>query len=182
MVELGARDITVQTPLALLAIPCYRCIHLYICLPLQLRFRCRFNANEPDWRYGDCRGSHVMINCCKSSEAEQDQNIIHYNTQLFILCKLIYPGYITFYTCCNCIPQDKVWQHLQSFRPKDPVGKDRVVGPVYKISCEYCEATYIGKTERSLKARFGKHRRPSSTTSEVSRHIHSDNPNHNITL
>ena len=29
-----------------------------------------------------------------------------------ILCKFIYPGYITFYTCCNCIPHDKVWQHL----------------------------------------------------------------------
>ena len=53
---------------------------------------------------------------------------------------------------------------------------------VYKISCEDCEATYVGETERSLKARFGEHRRPSSTTSQVSRHIHSDNPNHNITL
>ena len=24
-----------------------------------------------------------------------------------ILCRLIYPGYIAFYTCCNCISQDK---------------------------------------------------------------------------
>ena len=57
-----------------------------------------------------------------------------------------------------------------------------MVGSVYKISCEDCEATYVGETERLLKARFGEHRRPSSTTSEVSRHIHSDNPNHSITL
>ena len=56
----------------------------------------------------------------------------------------------------------------------------KVVGPVYKISYEECEATYIGETERSLKARFGEHRRPSSTTSEVSKHVHTDNPNHNI--
>ena len=49
--------------------------------------------------------------------------------------------------------------------PKDPVGKDKVVGLVYKISCEECEATYVGETERSLKARFGEHKRPSSTTS-----------------
>ena len=36
--------------------------------------------------------------------------------------------------------------------------------------------------ECSLKARFGEHRRPSSTTSEISKHIHMDDPNHNITL
>ena len=51
-----------------------------------------------------------------------------------------------------------------------------------QISCEECDATYVGETERSLKARFGEHKRPSSTTSEVSKHIHTDNPNHNITL
>ena len=66
--------------------------------------------------------------------------------------------------------------------PKDPVGKEKVVGPVYHISCENCDASYIGETERSLKARFGEHRRPSSTTSEVSKHIHSDCPNHSIML
>ena len=56
--------------------------------------------------------------------------------------------------------------------PKDPLGKNKVVGPVYKISCEHCEATYIGETERSLKARCGEHRRQSSTTSEVSTYTH----------
>ena len=66
--------------------------------------------------------------------------------------------------------------------PKDPVGKDKVVGPVYKISCEECEATYVGETERSLKARFGELSRPSSTTSEVSKHIHTDSPDHTITF
>ena len=72
--------------------------------------------------------------------------------------------------------------HQLLVHPKDPVGKDKVVGPVYKISCEECEATYVGETERSLKARFGEHRRPSSTTSEVSKHIHTDSPDHTITL
>ena len=67
-------------------------------------------------------------------------------------------------------------------RPKDPVVKERVVGPVYKISCEECEATYIGETERSLKARFGEHRRPSSVNSEVSRHIHTDQPGHGVDM
>ena len=67
-------------------------------------------------------------------------------------------------------------------RPKDPIEKDKVVGPIYKISCEDCEATYVGETERSLKARFSEHRRPSSATSEVSRHIHQDSPGHSIDL
>ena len=66
--------------------------------------------------------------------------------------------------------------------PKDPVGKDKVVGSVYYIKCEDCEASYVGETERSLKARFGEHRRPSSTTSEVSKHLHTDSSNHNIQL
>ena len=66
--------------------------------------------------------------------------------------------------------------------PKDPVGNDKVVGPVYKISCEECEATYVGESKCPLKARFGEHRRPSSTTSEVSKHIHTDSLDHTITL
>ena len=58
-------------------------------------------------------------------------------------------------------------------KPKDPVDKENVVGPVYKIKCEECEARYVGETERSLKSRFNEHRRPSSTTSEVAKHIQS---------
>ena len=40
----------------------------------------------------------------------------------------------------------------------------------------------IGETERSLKARFLEHRRPSSTSSEVSQHIHIESPGHYIDL
>ena len=61
--------------------------------------------------------------------------------------------------------------HQLLVHPKDPVGKEKGVGPMYKISCEECEATYVGESKRSLKARFGEHRRPSSTTSKVSNHI-----------
>ena len=58
----------------------------------------------------------------------------------------------------------------------------QLVAPSPHTSCEDCDASYVGETERSMKARFGEHRRPSSTTSEVSKHIHSDNPNHSIKL
>ena len=67
-------------------------------------------------------------------------------------------------------------------RPKDPIEKEKVVGPVYKITCEDCEASYVGETERSLKARFSEHRRPSSVNSEVSKHIHTDCPDHGVQL
>ena len=66
-------------------------------------------------------------------------------------------------------------------KPKDPVSKENVVGPVHtKIKREKCEATYVGETERSLKLRFNEHRRPSSTTSEVSKHIHIEHPEHSV--
>ena len=64
--------------------------------------------------------------------------------------------------------------------PKDPVGKDKGQrAQCIKISCEECEATSVGETQRSLRARFGEH---SSTTLKVSKHIYTDNPNHTITL
>ena len=46
----------------------------------------------------------------------------------------------------------------------------------------HCEEFYIGETERSLKARFLEHRSPSSTSSEVSQHIHIESPGHKIDL
>ena len=73
--------------------------------------------------------------------------------------------------------------HQLLVHPKDPVEKDKVVGPGYKISCEECEATYVGETERSLKARFGEHRRQSSTTSEVFLKTHTHRqprPHHHV--
>ena len=38
------------------------------------------------------------------------------------------------------------------------------------------------ETERSLKTRFLEHRRPSSTSSEVSQHIHIESPGHHVDL
>ncbi len=70
----------------------------------------------------------------------------------------------------------------QLVRPKDKLKKERVVGPVYQISCEKCPATSIGETERALKQRFLEHRRPSSVTSEVSHHVLLDHPDHSISM
>ena len=72
-------------------------------------------------------------------------------------------------------------------RPKDKSNKQEICGPIYHIKCEgdqntKCNKDYIGETERTLKARFMEHRRPSSSTSEVSRHIHQDSPGHAVSL
>ena len=45
-----------------------------------------------------------------------------------------------------------------------------------------CKELYIGETELSLKTRFLEHKRPSSTSSEVSNHIHIESPGHHIDL
>ena len=58
----------------------------------------------------------------------------------------------------------------------------RVVGPIHHVSCEDCGMDYIGETERSFKARFDEYKRPSSVNSEVSRHIHQENPGHSVSL
>ncbi|KAI8497357.1 hypothetical protein Bbelb_246630 [Branchiostoma belcheri] len=72
--------------------------------------------------------------------------------------------------------------------PKDKTPKESKCGVVYHIQCQGqnskgpCKETYIGETERSLKARFLEHKRPSSTTSEVSQHIHIESPGHSVSL
>ena len=71
--------------------------------------------------------------------------------------------------------------------PKDKTKKELISGPIYHISCEGskasgCQASYIGETERTLKARFQEHCRPSSSTSEVCRHINRDYPGHAVSL
>ena len=44
-------------------------------------------------------------------------------------------------------------------RLKHKVEKGTVVGSVYQITYDDCDATYIGKTERSLRTLFSQHQR-----------------------
>ena len=59
---------------------------------------------------------------------------------------------------------------------------------MYRLPCQgqttrgQCKDAYIGETECSLKTRFLEHRRPSSTSSEVSQHIHIESPGHSVDL
>ena len=72
--------------------------------------------------------------------------------------------------------------------PKDKTEKQNLTGVIYRIPCQgktvsgFCKESYIGETERSLKTRFLEHRRPSSTSSEVSQHIHIESPGHEVDL
>ncbi|KAH3721918.1 hypothetical protein DPMN_064867 [Dreissena polymorpha] len=57
----------------------------------------------------------------------------------------------------------------------------------YYIKCdghpkEQCSMDYIGETKRNLKARLMEHRRLSSTSSQVSKHIHDCKPGQTITI
>ena len=82
-------------------------------------------------------------------------------------------------------PQNTLRQQLVA--PKDKSDKGDICGPVYYIKCEgsdheHCDNVYIGETERTLRARFSEHRRPSTTTSEVSNHIFREHPGHKVDL
>ena len=72
--------------------------------------------------------------------------------------------------------------------PKDPAKKEDNTGCIYRVDCggnpgHACSSFYVGETERVLKDRAAEHRRPSSTTSEVSNHLHLDGrPRHTISL
>ena len=52
---------------------------------------------------------------------------------------------------------------------------------MYHIPCDLCDASDTGETERSLKARFLKHRNPASTPSKC-HDIHIDNPDHQVDM
>ena len=72
----------------------------------------------------------------------------------------------------------KKLKHIQC-KPKDRLELKEVCGPVYKLVCggsegEDCPAHYVGETKRTLKVRFAEHRRPSSYSSEVSKHINKE--------
>ena len=60
--------------------------------------------------------------------------------------------------------------------------KERVVCPVYHISCDNSDASYIWEIGRSLKYRFMQHKRASSLNSEISRHVNCDHQDHSISL
>ena len=72
--------------------------------------------------------------------------------------------------------------------PKDPAKKEETAGVIYRVDCEgdgeeKCESFYIGETGRTLKARAAEHRRPSTTTSEVSQHLHlKGRPAHQVSM
>ena len=122
--------------------------------------------DPPDKEKPKCKG-RVSIQYCKGL-SETLKRIFHaYGIQTFFK------------------PTNTLRNQLVS--PKDKPKKEEVMGPVYKITCEGedrgCSETYIGETERSLKARFLEHRRPSSvSSSEVSQHIHVESPGHQVSL
>ena len=80
-------------------------------------------------------------------------------------------------------PQNTLRQIIGS--PKDKLDPLDTCGPIYLIQCEgdgttKCHHSYVGETERSLRARVAEHLRPSSVNSEVSRHINKDYPSHQV--
>ena len=79
---------------------------------------------------------------------------------------------LPYFKLTNTLQQLLVWS-------KYKVEKEKVVGPVYHITCD---ATYVGNTERSLKTRFLECWRKCSVGSNVSQHVHMDRLEHGVIL
>ena len=80
-------------------------------------------------------------------------------------------------------PYNTIRQILGS--PKYRLDPFDTCGSVYFIQCEgnnetECHHSYVGETERSLRVRVAEHLRPSSSNSEVSRHIYKDSSTHTV--
>ena len=94
---------------------------------------------------------------------------------------------VSFLSCpsCPCAKLCELWDYLRSW-PLEHL-KD-ITCPIYGIFCQgqttrgKCKEFYIGETEPALKIRFLEHKRPSSTSSEASNHIHIESPGHYIDL
>ena len=129
----------------------------------------------PEWMLRDLSEDN-------SSESEKDVEtseeipvVITYIQEFLELLRWVFGSYDiqTYFKPTNTFRQLLV-------EPKDPVSKENMVGPVYKIKCQECDAVYVGETERSLRAWFNEHWQPSSTTSEVAKHIHVDYTQHSV--
>jgi hypothetical protein len=89
---------------------------------------------------------------------------------------------------------EKVYPHLDfkvAFKTPGDIGKlfpfkDKIKAKemqslvIYKIKCETCDATYIGKTKRHFKTRMSEHNNPKNKNcSTIQMHLN-EHPNHKI--
>ncbi|XP_078600301.1 uncharacterized protein LOC144875260 [Branchiostoma floridae x Branchiostoma japonicum] len=70
---------------------------------------------------------------------------------------------------CQFRPINTIRRNLVA--PKDKIKMLERSGTVYHISCADCPATYVGESERPLRARLQEHKRPSSVSSPVVEHV-----------
>ncbi|KAI8477660.1 hypothetical protein Bbelb_446080 [Branchiostoma belcheri] len=124
-----------------------------------------FDSNHPlDHKLGVIRTLSHRANAIVSDPQDLETEKSHL-TQALKTCG--YPQWaINKATCPNLLTPNP--QQEQSPRGQEQQGP--------------CQETYIGETERSLKARFQEHTRPSSASSEVSQHIHIESPGHHVSL
>ena len=134
----------------------------------------------PKWAYKINNPKKDKSNTNKDSTAiSKGQVVIPYIKGFSEALQRIYGSY----GIRGCFKPTKTL-HQFLVAPKDKSEKKDITGPIYSIHCQghtnrgQCEEFYIGETERSLKARFSEHRRPSSTSTEVSQHIHIESPGH----
>ena len=119
-------------------------------------------GNDDVWHYGlECCGVHYVWTTNSENQ----------------LCKLIYPGFESY--------QLSITLYLRLLRQllvclKDKVDKQKVVGPVYHIQCDDCEALHVG--DRQGPWELTSRKTGLARWSEVSHHVSIDKQEHSVSL
>ena len=130
------------------------------------------NCGYPDWIQKQVRNNrHALENRSETqirSKSKHPPVVIPFMKGLSYALRRTYDkfGIHTYFK-----PQNTLRRIIGS--PKDKLDPLDTCGPIYLIKCEgdgstKCHHSYVGETERSLRARVAEHLRPSSVSSEVS--------------
>ncbi|XP_078666122.1 uncharacterized protein LOC144908413 [Branchiostoma floridae x Branchiostoma belcheri] len=124
----------------------------------------------PEWMFQACKTKR----CKRPNRTPPDQTrVVRRGTVSIPYIKGISETLMRLYRSkgiqCQFRPVNTIRRNLVA--PKDKIKTLDRSGTVYHIPCADCPATYVGESERPLRARLQEHKRPSCVSSPVVEHV-----------
>ncbi|KAI8518866.1 hypothetical protein Bbelb_021230 [Branchiostoma belcheri] len=124
----------------------------------------------PEWMFQACKTKR----CKRPNRTPPDQTrVVRRGTVSIPYIKGISETLMRLYRSkgiqCQFRPINTIRRNLVA--PKDKIKTLDRSGTVYHIPCADCLATYVGESERPLRARLQEHKRPSCVSSPVVEHV-----------